>query len=134
MGERPYALDKYFHSRIIAQSDCTHKYQKGLDIVLGKESAVLILDDTCTEANLGFNYSSLSQLRTDEGALPTVLKILQQIHSLFFDKDNLEERDVRQVILSSRLTLRLSSIPCGWRLRLPTIYGTKLSSYSFKES
>lgn len=38
--------------------------------------------------NFGFN--SLSQLRTDEseteGALATVLKILQKIHSLFFDK------------------------------------------------
>ena len=55
MGERPYALamadlldpgNKYFHSRIIAQGDCTQKYQKGLDIVLGRESVVLILDDT----------------------------------------------------------------------------------------
>lgn len=55
MGERPYALemaklldprDKYFHSRIIAQGDCTQKHQKGLDIVMGHESTVLILDDT----------------------------------------------------------------------------------------
>ncbi|KAH6772337.1 C-terminal domain phosphatase-like 4 [Perilla frutescens var. hirtella] len=139
MGERPYALemaklldpsDKYFHSRIIAQGDCTQKYQKGLDIVLGQESTVLILDDTeavwkehkdnlilmdryhffaSSCKNFGFNYSSLSQLRTDEseteGALPTVLKILQQIHSLFFDKgrkDNLEDRDVRQVLKTVR--------------------------------
>lgn len=55
MGERSYALEmadlldpgnKYFHSRIIAQGDCLKKYQKSLDIVLGQESAVLILDDT----------------------------------------------------------------------------------------
>lgn len=55
MGERPYALEmaklldpkgKYFQDRIIAQGDCTQKHQKGLDIVLGHESAVLILDDT----------------------------------------------------------------------------------------
>lgn len=55
MGERPYALemaklldpgDIYFNSRIIAQGDCTQRHQKGLDIVLGQESAVLILDDT----------------------------------------------------------------------------------------
>lgn len=139
MGERPYALemaklldpgDKYFHSRIIAQNDCTQKYQKGLDIVLGQESAVLILDDTesvwkehkdnlilmdryhffaSSCKNFGFNCGSLSQRRTDEseteGALPTVLKILQQVHSLFFDKgrkDNLEDRDVRQVLKTVR--------------------------------
>ncbi|KAH6780985.1 C-terminal domain phosphatase-like 4 [Perilla frutescens var. hirtella] len=140
MGERSYALEmaklldpseKYFHSRIIAQGDCTRKYQKGLDIVLGKESAVLILDDTeavwkehhkdnlilmdryhffaSSCKNFGFSYSSLSQLRIDEseteGALPTVLKILRQIHSLFFDKgrkDNLEDRDVRQVLKTVR--------------------------------
>lgn len=55
MGERPYALemaklldpgDIYFNSRIIAQGDCTQRHQKGLDIVLGQESAVIILDDT----------------------------------------------------------------------------------------
>lgn len=55
MGERAYALqmaklldpgDVYFNSRVIAQGDCTQRHQKGLDIVLGQESAVLILDDT----------------------------------------------------------------------------------------
>ncbi|KAL2534828.1 RNA polymerase II C-terminal domain phosphatase-like 4 [Abeliophyllum distichum] len=139
MGERAYALEMaklldpggvYFHSRVIAQGDCTQKHQKGLDIVLGQESAVLILDDTEAvwgkhKENLilmeryhffasscrqfGFNCKSLSELRSDEsetdGALATVLKILQQIHSLFFDPehvDNLEHRDVRQVLKSVR--------------------------------
>lgn len=55
MGERPYAIqmaklldpgDVYFNSRIIAQGDCTQRHQKGLDVVLGQESAVIILDDT----------------------------------------------------------------------------------------
>ncbi|KAK6151455.1 hypothetical protein DH2020_014090 [Rehmannia glutinosa] len=135
MGERPYALEmaklldpgnNYFSSRIIAQGDCTQRNQKGLDVVLGRESAVLILDDTeavwgkhkenlllmeryhffassCKE--FGLNCKSLSQLKSDEseteGALPTVLKILQRIHNLFFDEerqDNLEDRDVRQVL------------------------------------
>lgn len=72
MGERPYALEmadlldpghKYFHSRIIAQGDCTQKYQKGLDIVLGRESAVLILDDTEAVSNLNFRiYVSLQSV------------------------------------------------------------------------
>ncbi|KAL0288464.1 UNVERIFIED_CONTAM: RNA polymerase II C-terminal domain phosphatase-like 4 [Sesamum radiatum] len=133
MGERPYALemaklldpgDVYFNSRIIAQGDCTQRYQKGLDVVLGQESAVLILDDTeavwgkhkenlilmeryhffaSSCKHFGFNCKSLSELRSDEsetdGALATVLKVLQRVHSLFFDpghKDHLEDRDVRQ--------------------------------------
>ncbi|RVW73629.1 RNA polymerase II C-terminal domain phosphatase-like 4 [Vitis vinifera] len=36
----------YFSSRVISQADCTQRHQKGLDVVLGQESAVLILDDT----------------------------------------------------------------------------------------
>ncbi|KAK6126946.1 hypothetical protein DH2020_039311 [Rehmannia glutinosa] len=139
MGERPYALemaklldpgDIYFNSRIIAQGDCTQRHQKGLDVVLGQESAVVILDDTESvwgkhKENLilmeryhffassckhfGFNCKSLSELKSDEseteGALATVLKILQRIHSLFFDEgreDDLEDRDVRQVLKTVR--------------------------------
>ncbi|KAL7120046.1 hypothetical protein ACP275_02G098800 [Erythranthe tilingii] len=139
MGERPYALemaklldpaDIYFNSRIIAQGDCTQKHQKGLDVVLGQESAVVILDDTeavwskhkdnlilmeryhffassCKQ--FGFNCKSLSELQSDEsdteGALASVLKRLQQIHTLFFDaerKDSLEDWDVRLVMKTLR--------------------------------
>lgn len=55
MGERSYALEMaklldpervYFSSRVISQADCTQRHQKGLDVVMGQESAVLILDDT----------------------------------------------------------------------------------------
>ncbi|XP_057969777.1 RNA polymerase II C-terminal domain phosphatase-like 4 isoform X3 [Malania oleifera] len=55
MAERPYALEMaklldpeglYFSSRVISQADSTQRHQKGLDVVLGQESAVLILDDT----------------------------------------------------------------------------------------
>lgn len=55
MGDRPYALAmatlldpkrEYFHDRVISRDDGTHRHQKGLDVVLGQESAVLILDDT----------------------------------------------------------------------------------------
>ncbi|KAG8364077.1 hypothetical protein BUALT_Bualt19G0088800 [Buddleja alternifolia] len=55
MGERAYALEMaklldpqgiYFNSRVIAKEDCTESHRKGLDIILGHESAVLILDDT----------------------------------------------------------------------------------------
>nr|GMD37772.1 RNA polymerase II C-terminal domain phosphatase-like 4 [Ipomoea batatas] len=139
MGERPYALemaklldprDVYFHSRVIALGDSTQRHQKGLDIVLGQESSVLILDDTevvwgkhkeniilmdryhffassCHQ--FGFDSKSLSQLKTDEseenGALATVLAVLKRIHGIFFDQkrgDNLLDRDVREVLKGVR--------------------------------
>ncbi|XP_070044723.1 RNA polymerase II C-terminal domain phosphatase-like 4 isoform X2 [Nicotiana tomentosiformis] len=139
MGERPYALEMatlldpggiYFHSRVIAQGDCTQRHQKGLDVVVGQESAVLILDDTEAvwgkhKENLilmeryhfftsscrqfGLKCKSLSETKSDEneaeGALASVLKVLQQIHTLFFDperRDNIMERDVRQVLKQVR--------------------------------
>lgn len=55
MGDRPYAeqmaklLDpkrEYFGDRIISRDDGTARHQKSLDVVLGQESSVLILDDT----------------------------------------------------------------------------------------
>ncbi|KAH9702691.1 RNA polymerase II C-terminal domain phosphatase-like 4 [Citrus sinensis] len=58
MGDRPYALEmaklldpsrEYFNARVISRDDGTQRHQKGLDVVLGQESAVLILDDTENE-------------------------------------------------------------------------------------
>ncbi|KAK4365430.1 hypothetical protein RND71_016788 [Anisodus tanguticus] len=55
MGSHNYALEMeklldpggvYFPSRVIAQGDSTQRHQKDLDVVIGKDSAVLILDDT----------------------------------------------------------------------------------------
>lgn len=55
MGDRPYALAmaslldpkrEYFVDRIISRDDGTQRHKKGLDVVLGHESAVLILDDS----------------------------------------------------------------------------------------
>ncbi|EOY32064.1 hypothetical protein QUC31_019560 [Theobroma cacao] len=134
MGDRPYALEmaklldprrEYFSDRVISRDDGTQKHQKGLDVVLGQESAVVILDDTENawmkhKDNLilmeryhyfasschqfGYKCKSLSQLKSDEsepdGALASVLKALRQIHHMFFDEldCNLASRDVRQVL------------------------------------
>ncbi|XP_060970711.1 RNA polymerase II C-terminal domain phosphatase-like 4 isoform X1 [Cannabis sativa] len=138
MGDRPYALamaklldpkKEYFGDRIISRDDGTVKHQKGLDVVLGQESAVLILDDTenawskhkdnlilmeryhffrssCQQ--FGFNCKSLSELKSDEseveGALATVLNVLKQVHSMFFDESGGDpiDRDVRQVLKTLR--------------------------------
>ncbi|PON92284.1 FCP1-like phosphatase [Trema orientale] len=138
MGDRPYALAmaklldprrEYFGDRIISRDDGTVKHQKGLDVVLGQESAVLILDDTENawtkhKDNLilmeryhffrsschqfGFNCKSFSELKSDEseaeGALATLLQVLKQVHSMFFDEPGNDpiDRDVRQVLKTLR--------------------------------
>ncbi|KAI3893907.1 hypothetical protein MKX03_024005 [Papaver bracteatum] len=139
MGERPYAMEMarlldpgkiYFDSRVISQADCTQKHQKGLDVVLGAESAVIILDDTeyvwrqhkenlilmdryhyfsSSGRSFNLNNRSLSELKRDEsepdGALATILEVLKRIHQLFFDleqDDDLMRRDVRQVLKTVR--------------------------------
>ncbi|XP_024184859.1 RNA polymerase II C-terminal domain phosphatase-like 4 [Rosa chinensis] len=138
MGDRAYALEmaklldpkkEYFGDRVISRDDGTQKHQKGLDIVLGQESAVLILDDTenawikhkdnlilmeryhffrSSCAQFGFNCESLSELKSDEcepeGALANVLDLLKRIHKIFFYEleGNLIDRDVRQVLKTVR--------------------------------
>ncbi|XP_078443790.1 C-terminal domain phosphatase-like 4 isoform X2 [Wolffia australiana] len=132
MGERAYALEVakvidpegiYFHSKIISQSDCTQRHQKGLDVILGAESTVLILDDTemvwqkhrenlilmeryhffsssCRQFNSP--EKSLSQMNKDEresdGLLATTLGVLKRVHQAFFDElgeTDAASRDVR---------------------------------------
>ncbi|KAL7109130.1 hypothetical protein ACP275_06G155800 [Erythranthe tilingii] len=121
----------YFNSRIVSRDDSTRMFEKSLDVVLGKENATVILDDSesvwCKEhkenlikieryhffahscKRFGVDHKSHSQLKSDEneseGALANSLKILQQIHTLFFDmgqKDSLEDRDLRKVLKSVR--------------------------------
>ncbi|RZC55424.1 hypothetical protein C5167_014282 [Papaver somniferum] len=120
----------YFDSRVISQADCTQKHQKGLDVVLGAESAVIILDDkeyvwgqhkenlilvdryhyfASSGRSFNLNNRSLSELKRDEsepdGALATILEVLKLIHHLFFDLergDDLMRRDVRQVLKTVR--------------------------------
>ncbi|KAG4929783.1 hypothetical protein AAZX31_17G072600 [Glycine max] len=137
MGDRPYALEmaklldpqgEYFNAKVISRDDGTQKHQKGLDVVLGQESAVIILDDTehawmkhkdnlilmeryhffgssCRQ--FGFNCKSLAELKSDEdetdGALAKILKVLKQVHCMFFDKqEDFDDQDVRQVLSSVR--------------------------------
>ncbi|CAJ2649570.1 unnamed protein product [Trifolium pratense] len=138
MGDRPYALEmaklldpqgEYFNAKVISRDDGTQKHQKGLDVVLGRDSAVLILDDTehawmkhknnlilmeryhffassCRQ--FGFNCKSLAETKSDEnetdGALAKILEVLKQVHCTFFEKlqGDLVDRDVRQVLSSVR--------------------------------
>ncbi|EER88728.1 RNA polymerase II C-terminal domain phosphatase-like 4 isoform X2 [Sorghum bicolor] len=139
MGDKAYAIEIaklldpsniYFPSKVISNSDCTQRHQKGLDVILGAESVAVILDDTeyvwqkhkenlilmeryhffassCRQ--FGFGVRSLSESMQDEresdGALATVLDVLKRIHSIFFDlavETDLSSQDVRQVIKAVR--------------------------------
>ncbi|KAM1128863.1 hypothetical protein ACFX13_039459 [Malus domestica] len=131
MDTRVYALEMVklldprkedFSDRVISCEDAIKRYQKGLDIVLGQENAVLILDDkedawTKHNSNLiliekyhffrsssdkgGFKCKSLSELKSDEsetqGALAAVLDVLKQIHTTFFHELEDNQTDVRKV-------------------------------------
>lgn len=139
MGDKAYAIEIaklldpsniYFPSKVISNSDCTQRHQKGLDVILGAESVAVILDDTeyvwqkhkenlilmeryhffassCRQ--FGFGVRSLSESLQDEresdGALATVLDVLKRIHATFFDmaaETDLSSRDIRQVIKTLR--------------------------------
>ncbi|XP_002965594.2 RNA polymerase II C-terminal domain phosphatase-like 4 [Selaginella moellendorffii] len=143
MGERMYAVTmahlldptgKFFKGRVISQRDSTCRQTKDLDIVLGADSAVLILDDTEAvwpkhRANLivmeryhffqsscrqfGLENPSLTKAERDEskdeGALANVLKVLQRIHSDFFMESDdsrytCDVRDITSVVRSEILS------------------------------
>ncbi|PRQ16965.1 putative protein-serine/threonine phosphatase [Rosa chinensis] len=121
----------YFGQRVISREDyfwSNHMGKKHLDLVLGQESAVLILGDNLeawTEQNQKniavpvqkypfFKQScgqksrrkSLCELKNDEGGiyLANVLRRLRRIHSMFFNDqvmcDEVFNRDVRMVLKS----------------------------------
>lgn len=158
MAERSYALEvaklldpqrKYFDSKVISQSESTQRHQKGLDVVLGAEASVVILDDTesvwsrhkenlilmeryhyfassCRQFN--FNANSLSESKKDEreadGALATILSILKRAHQLFFDPDldtDISSRDVRQVLKKIR-----AEVLQGCTIAFSRVYTTDL--------
>lgn len=122
---------EYFHDGVISREHCTQKFQKSLDVVLGIESGTVIIDDSDFVWNVkdkdnlivikryhffrtscrafGIDSESLAEMKIDEpeneGALKTVLKVLNKIHSVFFEEDghnNVIEKDVKQVMKSIR--------------------------------
>ncbi|KAJ4721336.1 RNA polymerase II C-terminal domain phosphatase-like 4 [Melia azedarach] len=115
IGSRLYAqkatkfLDpnsKYFSCRIIAFEDFERKASKNLNLVLGEERSIIIVDDTenvwgrHTEnlitvsrydyfTHKGGVDKSYSEEKTDEsesnGGLANILRVLKTVHGLFFD-------------------------------------------------
>ncbi|MCL7032586.1 hypothetical protein MKW94_014595 [Papaver nudicaule] len=120
MGNRSYAEGT---TRLLDPGKTTST--RDLDVVLGAESVVIILDDTKHvwekhRENLilmdeyryfssrKLPFKSLSELKRDESepVLVTILEVLKRIHQLFFfdleRDDDLMGRDVRQVLKTVR--------------------------------
>ncbi|PRQ24030.1 putative protein-serine/threonine phosphatase [Rosa chinensis] len=124
MGTRDYALEMaklldpgnhIFGGRVISRNDSTETDRKSLDVLLARDSAVVILDDTknvwtndnrdnvilmpryhffrssCQKFGLS-NRKPYSELKTDEfdrygGAyLANVLRLLGYVHTIFFNE------------------------------------------------
>ncbi|KAJ4712214.1 RNA polymerase II C-terminal domain phosphatase-like 4 [Melia azedarach] len=134
MGSREYALEvaklldpdsKYFSSRIIAREDFRQKERKNLNLVLGQESGVVILDDTESvwtdhsenlitasrydyfkgTAHDGRSYS-VDKIDESEsnGVLANILRVLKTVHRLYFDSpENPSRRDVRNYLAKVRI-------------------------------
>lgn len=135
MGNREYAtravklLDpdcKYFNSRIITREDFKQKERKYLDLVLGQENSIVIVDDTesvwggrvenlITVGSYDFfkgkkknDCKSYSEQMSDEsesdGALANILRALKAVHALYFDNpgNHAAGRDVRSCLAKIR--------------------------------
>jgi RNA polymerase II C-terminal domain phosphatase-like 3/4 len=128
MGDKHYAAEMakildpegtLFHGKVISSWDSTKRHVKDLDVVLGHDDDVLIVDDTegvwprhrenllqierytyfpadaerfGTKKSLAINGEDES---VENGALKTILNVLQQVHKRFFDAIDDADRDVR---------------------------------------
>ncbi|KAL0050233.1 hypothetical protein WJX82_006909 [Trebouxia sp. C0006] len=110
----------FFGGRVISGRDSTQRHVKSLDVVLGADTSVLILDDTegvwpAHYANLiqvdryiffpacvsrfGRSHKSLLEAGKDEdvgkGMLSTSLRVMQQVHQSLFQAPDPGAEDVR---------------------------------------
>lgn len=140
MGDKAYAaqmasiLDpggQLFRNRVVASSDSTSRHCKDLDIVLGTETAVLIMDDTkqvwpknnrnlleveryhyfpASAANFKSSEKSLLERSCDEdeelGVLASLWDVLQRVHGDFFlqagEAGVSADADVRPILQARR--------------------------------
>ncbi|DBA95101.1 TPA: hypothetical protein ACH3X1_002613 [Trebouxia sp. C0004] len=128
-GDQDYAAEMaklldpnktFFGGRVISARDSTQRHVKSLDVVLGADTSVLILDDTegvwpAHAANLiqvdryiffpacvsrfGRSHKSLLEAGKDEdvgsGMLSTSLWVMQQVHQTLFQAPDPGAEDVR---------------------------------------
>ncbi|MCO5604205.1 hypothetical protein L7F22_058367 [Adiantum nelumboides] len=167
MGERIYAqtiaqildpLGHLFGSRVISQGESTCRTTKDLDVLLGAESAVIILDDTegvwpkhkdnlilmeryhffgSSCKHFGIASASLLEAEKDEsedgGTLANTLKLLRQIHTAFFygyyqDVQGAAQRYERERDVRKILRTIKSEVLAGCKLVFSRIFPTGLTS------
>lgn len=110
-----------FGGRVISGRDSTQKHVKNLDVVLGADTSVLILDDTegvwpqhaanliqvdryiffpACATRFGRSHKCLLETGQDEdadtGMLSTALHVLKQVHTTLFQAPQPLKEDVRQ--------------------------------------
>ncbi|KAI7844187.1 hypothetical protein COHA_002322 [Chlorella ohadii] len=136
MGDRDYAAEmaklldpegRLFHGRVISAGDSTQRSVKDLDVVLGRERTVLILDDTegvwprhrdnlvqieryiyfpADAGRFGFRGQSLLERGVDEkegeGALSTCLQVMSGVQERFFEQADHGAADVRPLLRAAR--------------------------------
>ncbi|KAL4450062.1 hypothetical protein ABPG77_010731 [Micractinium sp. CCAP 211/92] len=139
MGDRDYAgemaklLDpagRLFHGRIISSGDSTQRHVKDLDVVLGRERVVLVLDDTegvwprhrdnlvqierylffpADAGRFGFRGQSLLERNVDEkgdsGALATCLRVMSRVQQQFYEQADHGAADVRPLLREARQSI-----------------------------
>lgn len=167
MGERIYAqamayildpMGRLFGSRVISQSDSTCRTAKDLDVMLGAESAVIILDDTegvwprhkenlilmeryhffgssCKQ--FGIASASLLEAEKDEserdGTLANTLELLRCVHTAFFDGYYQDARGVTQHYEGERDVRKIlqsirSRVLAGCKIVFSRVFPTGLPS------
>ncbi|KAL4452377.1 hypothetical protein ABPG75_008039 [Micractinium tetrahymenae] len=136
MGDRDYAAEmaklldpggRLFHGHVISSGDSTQRYVKDLDVVLGRERVVLILDDTegvwprhrgnlvqierylyfpADAGRFGFRGQSLLERQVDEkeggGALATCLRVMSRVQQQFYEQADHGAADVRPLLRAAR--------------------------------
>ncbi|XP_020243503.1 RNA polymerase II C-terminal domain phosphatase-like 4 [Asparagus officinalis] len=116
----------YFENKILSSEDCTRPRRKGLDVVLGEEKAMVIVDDNdkvwgkhvMNQIDIkryhffgpkrplfdldGNALSEMEELESKESELARCLELLRCIHWLFFNPVNhadFYDSDVRQILM-----------------------------------
>lgn len=132
MGERGYAMEmvrlldpdkSFFGDHVVSKNDSTSNSVKDLDVLIGSEKSVLILDDSpkvwhrhranvleieryhyfpSSLRHFGMKGKCLLERRNDEspdcGPLSSVLKILKAVHAEYFSRPDPEASDVRELL------------------------------------
>jgi RNA polymerase II C-terminal domain phosphatase-like 3/4 len=132
MGERGYAMEMvklldpdrtFFGDHVVSKNDSTSNSVKDLDVLIGSEKTVLILDDSpkvwrrhranvleveryhffpSSLKHFGIRGKCLLHRKHDEdagcGPLSSVLSMLKEIHREYFSHENPGQNDVREIL------------------------------------